>query len=320
MTCRAMSFVLFKVALLLATPALAQPFEHQDDMEPVRDVPKVEPPDPITETEAQFGLLTRSDRRWRRERPTEHNVDAFDEVGLIETLTNDLWADRGFRDRKNRGGIHMIDSSIERAMHQYRKGDYDSALRRLKYAATWAAIATDSSTRHLHGLMASLASDYVRMGDLGGATRAYKEMLLLGRYLPPEHTAAALNKLIATHFDLGDYETALMYVRVGIAVLDDVGIGPYRAMNRIIAQMSNPETAVDALEQDFDTALARLESAVASAMGHGLIVEDQWWAPVYLARHDREEAIRILRTMLAPIRHEAGDILRETAVLEESVQ
>ena len=199
------------------------------------------------------------------------------------------------------------------------KGDYDSALRRLKYAATWASVATDPTTRRLHGQLAGLAAEYVRLGDLDGATRAYREMLLLGRYLPPEHTAGALNKLVATHFDLGGYETALMYVRIGIAVLDDVGIGPYRAMNRIIAEMSNPQTAVDALEQDFDTALARLQSAVASAEGHGLIVEGQWWAPVYLARHDREEAIRILRTMLAPIRDDAGDILRETAELEESV-
>ena len=132
------------------------------------------------------------------------------------------------------------------------------------------------------------------------------------------YAAAALNQLIASHFDLGDYETALMYVRVGIAVLDDVGTGPYRAMNRIIAEMSNPETAVDALEEDFETALTRLESAVASAETQGLIVEDQWWAPVYRARHDREEAIRILRTMLAPIRDDAGDILRETSELEES--
>ena len=40
-----------------------------------------------------------------------------------------------------------------------------------------------------------------------------------------------------------------MYVRVGIAVLDDVGIGPYRVMNRIIAEMSNPKTAAGAWEQ-----------------------------------------------------------------------
>ena len=79
MTSRATLSVILGAALLLAAPALAQPVDGQDDEEPVRDVPKVEPPDPITETEAQFGLLTRSDRRWRRERPTEHNVDAFDE-------------------------------------------------------------------------------------------------------------------------------------------------------------------------------------------------------------------------------------------------
>lgn len=111
--------------------------------------------------------------------------------------------------------------------------------------------------------------------------------------------------LIASHFDGGDYEAAWMYVRVGVAVLDDVGIGPYRVMNRIISEMSDPETAIDALEQDVDAALLRLESAVALGERQGLSVEDQWWAPVYRARHDREEAIRILRTMLAPMRDDA---------------
>ena len=167
--------------------------------------------------------------------------------------------------------------------------------------------------------MSDLARRYVDIGNLERAVRIYEEMLLLGRYLPPRFTGAALNKLIATHFDAGDYETALMYVRVGIAVLDDVGVGPYRAMDRIIGEMSNPETAVDALEQDFEAALARLESAVVLAESQGLVVEDQWWAPVYLARHDPEEAIRILRTMLAPMHDDSGDILRESAVLEESV-
>ena len=147
--------------------------------------------------------------------------------------------------------------------------------------------------------------------------RLYEEMFLVGRRLAPEYTGAALNRLIASHFERGEYETALMYVRVGIAVLDDVGIGPYRVMNRIIAEMSNPETAVGTLEQDFDAALVRLESAVALREDQGLVVEDQWWAPVYRARHDREEAIRILRTMLEPMRDDSADVLREDTEHEE---
>lgn len=81
--------------------------------------------------------------------------------------------------------------------------------------------------------------------------------------------------------------------------------------------MSNPATAVGALEQDFGAALERLESAVARGEEQGLVVEDQWWAPVYRARHDREEAIRILRTMLAPMRDDSADILREDTEHEE---
>lgn len=52
-------------------------------------------------------------------------------------------------------------------------------------------------------------------------------------------------------------------------------------------------------------------------MDQGLVVEDQWWAPVYRARHDREEAIRILRTMLAPMRDDSADTLREDTEREE---
>lgn len=47
MTSRATLSVILKAAPLLAAPALAQPVDGQDDEEPVRDVPKVEPPDPI---------------------------------------------------------------------------------------------------------------------------------------------------------------------------------------------------------------------------------------------------------------------------------
>ena len=42
----------------------------------------------------------------------------------------------------------------------------------------------------------------------------------------------------------------------------------------------------------------------------GLVIEDQWWAPVYFARHDRERAITLLKDLLRP---ELGDVLREAA-------
>ena len=83
--------------------------------------------------------------------------------------------------------------------------------------------------------------------------------------MPPRYTGLALNKLISAHVDLGEYESALMYVGVGMAVFDDVGVGPYRAMNRISAEMSSLETVIGGLEQDFDVALQRLESAAAEA-------------------------------------------------------
>ena len=268
---------------------------------------------PILESQEQFGVRTRAERSWLRETPTPHGLSGISEAELIHRLTKNIWTRQGTGERYER-----VWRWLARARRDIDHGDYENAYRSLVHVPKWARRGNQRQTLHIHALMSDLAVRYVNAGDLERAVRIYEEMLLLARYLPPQFTGASLNKLIATHFDLGDYETALMYVRVGIAVLDDVGVGPYRAMNRIIGEMSNPGTAVDALEQDFDTALARLESAVASAKGQGLIVEDQWWAPVYRARHDREEAIRILRTMLAPLRDDSGDILREAAVLEES--
>ena len=55
------------------------------------------PPDPVAESQAQFGLHTRSERRWRRERPTPRNVQGMSEAGLIERLSKRVWADRGLR-------------------------------------------------------------------------------------------------------------------------------------------------------------------------------------------------------------------------------
>ena len=271
------------------------------------------------ESAAQFGLLTRSERRWGDENPTGHNVDSTGERGLIDVLSSSLWADRGLsKGHGTRLGRTTLAPPLARAQEEMKRGHYDNAYRRLVYLAKWANYASQRQLHEIHDLMGKLAASYVEMGDFERAVRLYEEMLLLGRRLAPGYVGAALNRLISSHFDRGEYEAALMYVRVGIAVLDDVGIGPYRVMNRIIAEMSDPAMAIDALEQDFDTALVRLDSAVAVGERRGLIVEDQWWAPVYHARHDREEAIRILRTMLAPMRDEPEDVLRETAEHEES--
>ena len=285
--------------------------------------------DSIGESAAQFGLLTRKERRWRDENPTGHNVDPTDEKGLIDMLSSNLWADRGLskgygkRLRSLRSGAwsarsETLEPPLARAYQEMKRGHYDNAYRRLVHLAKWANYAGYRQLRRIHDLMGQLATAYVEMGDLERAVRLHEEMLLVGRRVAPEYTGAALNRLIASHFGQGDYETALMYVRVGIAVLDDVGIGPYRVMNRIIAEMRNPETAIDGLEQDFDAALVRLESAVALGERQGLVVEDQWWAPVYRARHDREEAIRILKDMLAPLRDDPGDILRDAPESDEA--
>ena len=274
--------------------------------------------DSIAESNAQFGLLTGGERRWGDENPTGHNVDPAGERGLIDMLSSSLWADRGLsKGYGTRLSRRTLSPPLRRAYQEMKAGHHDAAYRRLVYLAKWANYASYRQLGQIHDLMGQLAAAYVEMGDLERAARLYEEMLLVGRRLAPEHTGAALNRLIASHFERGEYETALMYVRVGIAVLDDVGIGPYRVMNRIIAEMSNPESAVGALEQDFDAALLRLESAVARGEDQGLVVEDQWWVPVYRARHDREEAIRILRTMLAPMRDDSGDILREDTEHEE---
>ena len=192
--------------------------------------------DPIAESEAQFGVLPRSQRRWAQQNPTGHNVDSMggdSMIGLLSRMQNRSLG----RARWQMG----LEPRIARARQFIEGGLYDSAYQRVLFLAKW-----------------------------------------------------------------------------GVAVLDDVGIEPYRAMNRIIAEMSNPDTAVGALEQDFDAALVRLESAVARGEDQGLVVEDQWWVPVYQARHDREEAIRILRTMLAPMRDDSGDILREDTDHEEA--
>ena len=168
-----------------------------------------------------------------------------------------------------------------------------------------------------HNLLSKLADKHVAAGDLQCATAVYVEMLRLGRYLPVGYTSHALNKLIDAHFEMGDYEAALMYVRIGIAVLDDVGIGPYLAMNRIIREMSALEGPIRDLEYDFDAAMARLVEAAEEAGRQGLVIEEQWWAPVYSARDDREQAIQLLKNLLRPA---PGDIVREAAAEADSAE
>ena len=301
-------------AALLAVSALASDDRFHSEWE--RDA--LSRRDSIAESNAQFGIVPWRERRWGSENPAGHNADPTGEMGLIEALSASRWANRGLsKGYGTRLGRTTLSRPLARAYQEMKAGRYDAAYRRLVYLAKWASYASYRQIRQIHDLMGQLAAAYVEMGDFERAARLYEEMLLVGRRLAPEYTGAALNRLIASHFERGEFETALMYVRVGIAVLDDVGIGPYRVMNRIIAEMSNPETAVGALEQDFDAALVRLESAVARGEDQGLVVEDQWWAPVYRARHDREEAIRILRTMLAPMRDDSRDILREDTEHEE---
>jgi hypothetical protein len=96
-----------------------------------------------------------------------------------------------------------------------------------------------------------------------------------------------------------EYEAALMFIRVGVQVLDDVGPVPYLAMNRIIEEMKSLDDAVEDLEYDFAGAMDRLEAAAAAAEQRGLVIADQWWAPVYEARHDREVAIALLKDLFA---------------------
>lgn len=230
---------------------------------------------------------------------------------IIEDLSRRLWDDRGLRKaRKERSGSETVWKYLARASHSLEAGDGASALRSLKSAVHRARTHSHGETLMVHGLLVRLAEQYVAAGDLASAARVYQEVLKLGRYLPAGYTGAALNDLINTHFDLGDYETALMYVRIGIAVLDDVGIGPYLAMNRIIQEMSALEGPITDLEDDFDAAMARLEAAAANAEAAGLVIEEQWWAPVYFARHDRERAITLLKLLMRP---GPDDVLRDAA-------
>ena len=238
------------------------------------------------------------------------------ESSMIEDLSKRLWDDRGLRKaRVQRMGSPAAMDHVYRAMHSMDAGDGEQALRSLQSAVRMARLHSHGQTLMIHRLLVQLAERSIAAGDLASAARVYEEALKLGRYLPAGYTGSTLNQLINTHFDLGDYETALMYVRIGIAVLDDIGIGPYLAMNRIIQEMSALEEPLADLEEDFDAAMARLEAAAAEAEEQGLVIEEQWWAPVYFARHDRERAVTLLKQLVRP---GPEDVLRDAAAEVDS--
>ena len=81
-------------------------------------------------------------------------------------------------------------------------------------------------------------------------------------------------------------------------------------MNRIIEEMATLEDPIADLEYDFDAAMSRLTAAAEKAAKQGLAIEEQWWAPVYFARDDREQAIRLLKDLVRP---DLADTLREAA-------
>lgn len=245
------------------------------------------------------------------EEPDLPPAPTVSEDSIIEDLSRRLWEDRGLRKaRVQRAGSTAVFQRVERAMRAMAEGDDRGALDWLRGAVHLARAHNHQQTLMTHRVLGQLADRHIAKGDFASAALVYREMLQLGRYLPTGYTSTTLNQLINTHFDLGDYEAALMYVRIGIAVLDNVGVGPYLAMNRIIQEMSALEDPIADLEYDFDAAMSRLEAAAAEAERHGLVIEDQWWAPVYFARHDRERAITLLKDLLRP---ELGDVLREAA-------
>ena len=245
------------------------------------------------------------------EEPDMPPAPGVSEESMIEDLSRRLWEDRGLRNaRVQRAGSTTVFQRVERAMRAMAEGDDDEAFDWLRGAVRLARTHNHQQTLMTHQVLGQLADRHIARGDFAIAALVYREMLQLGRYLPTGYTSTALNQLINTHFDLGDYEAALMYVRIGIAVLDNVGVGPYLAMNRIIQEMSALEDPIADLEYDFDLAMSRLEAAAAEAASQGLVIEDQWWAPVYFARHDRERAITLLKDLLRP---ELGDVLRKAA-------
>lgn len=229
----------------------------------------------------------------------------------IDVLSKRLWDDRGLRKaRLQQPGSLTIYRRVAQAMRSMVDGDDQAALGSFRGAVRLVRKHSHRQTTTIYDLLGQLADKHIAAGDFAAAAAAYREMLQLGPYLPIGYTSVALNRLISAHFEMGDYEAALMYVRIGIAVLDDVGLGPYLAMNRIIEEMATLEDPITDLEYDFDAALSRLAAAAEEAAKHGLVIEEQWWAPVYFARDDRERAIGLLKDLVRP---DLADTLRQAA-------
>ena len=242
--------------------------------------------------------------------------EAMMEGSKIDALSKRLWDDRGLRKaRLQQPPSITVFQRIAKAMRSMADGDDQAALESFRSAVRLARTHSHGQTTMIYRLLRQLADRQTAAGDFAAAAAAYREMLQLGPYLPVGYTSVALNSLISTHFEMGDYEAALMHVRIGIAVLDDVGIGPYLAMNRIIEEMATLEDPIADLEYDFDAALSRLAAAAEEAVKQGLVIEEQWWAPVYFARNDRERAIALLKDLVRP---DLADTLREAAT-EDSV-
>lgn len=234
----------------------------------------------------------------------------------IDALSKRLWDDRGLRKaRLRQPPSFTVFQRVAQAMRSMAEGDDQAALESFRAAVGLARMHSHRQTTMIYRLLRQLADKHVAAGDFAAAAATYREMLQLGRYLPVGYTSVTLNRLISAHFEMGDYEAALMYVRIGIAVLDDVGVGPYLAMNRIIEEMATLEAPIADLEYDFDAALSRLAAAAEEAAKQGLVIEEQWWAPVYFARDDRERAIGLLKGLVRP---DLADTLRQAA-REEAV-
>ena len=159
------------------------------------------------------------------------------EADMIRDLSKRMWdAPRLRRERVQRRGGHATVHRLYMGMIQLSPGDdISGAFPLMQSAVRKAHLHSHRETLDVHKLLVELAEQYVARNDLAGVARVYGEVLKLGRYLPVGYTSHALNKLIKTHFDMGNYEAALMYVRIGIAVLDDVGVGPYRVMKMSLA-------------------------------------------------------------------------------------
>lgn len=275
-------------------------------------LPRPAQADPALDMESQPWKRTRRVGEQPEDEPGMPPAPTVSEDSMIDNLSRRLWDDRGLRKvRVQRSWNRAVLIRLAQAERSMAAGDDHAAYGALQGAVRLVRQHSHRQTVATHAMLSELADKRIAAGDLAGAAAAYRETLQLGRYLPVGYTSVALNRLINTHFDLGDYEAALMYVRIGIAVLDEVGVGPYLAMNRIIQEMSALEDPIADLTADFDAAMSRLEAAAVEAQRQGLVIEDQWWAPVYAARHDRERAIRLLKDLVRP---GLADVLRESAI------